>query len=116
MTVMRVRASMGESTRIRLVWDRIGHAAAKGLTETPVENQGPEMLFQEVQEFIYSEGIQYGCSMAQAKNPGCAGAHMGRRFSAIFRSTPKFFVGRMSVGLSVGCRPTKKPDRLCRSD
>ena len=32
MTVMRVRASMGESTRIRLAWDRIGHAAAKGLT------------------------------------------------------------------------------------
>ena len=66
MTVMRVRASMGESTRIRLAWDRIGHAAAKGLTETPVENQGPEMPLQDVQEFIYSEGIQYGCSMAQA--------------------------------------------------
>lgn len=33
---------------------------------TPVENQGIEMPLRGVQEFIYSEGIQYGCSMAQA--------------------------------------------------
>lgn len=39
---------------------------SEGADRTPVENQGPEMLFQEVQEFIYSEGIPYGCSMAQA--------------------------------------------------
>ena len=33
---------------------------------TPVENQGIEMLLRDVREFIYSEGVQYGCSMAQA--------------------------------------------------
>jgi hypothetical protein len=57
MTVMRVRASMGESTRIRLVWDRIGHAAAKGLTERPWKTRALRCRFRTFRNSFIQKGF-----------------------------------------------------------
>lgn len=91
MTVMRVRASMGgvDTHSARTGPNRA--RCSEGVDRTPVENQGPEMLFQDVQEFIYSEGIQYGCSMAQAKNPWLRWSAYGKTFFRDFPLDPEFF-------------------------